>query len=327
MYTKLLTILLAVLLDLVFGDPPNRTHPVALMGAWLSKGRKLVPQNHRFWFGAGWIMAGLLLFSLPWKGQNTAYALRTTHYFPRSAYYVMRIVLSAGLLKPMFAYRNLRRNVAAVGHALATADLPTARHITGWNLVSRDTRELSAEEVAGAAIESLAENLTDSLTAPLLAYSSGGLPAAWAYRFVNTADAMWGYRTAEFEQLGKFAARLDDVLNWFPARLTAWLIVFAAGLSGENARCAARVMLDQHRRTPSPNAGWTMSAMAGALGVTLSKRGTYQLVGGPREPGVADINRALRLADICVGLTVVIIWVGLVSLAYTFNKRTSFYHE
>ncbi len=169
------------------------------------------------------------------------------------------------------------------------------------------TSHLTEAEVAGATIESLAENLTDSLTAPLLAYVIGGLPAAWAYRLINTADAMWGYRTPELEWLGKFPARLDDALNWLPARLTGWLLVIAARLSGEDATGAAQTMLAQHSHTPSLNAGWTMSAMAGALGITLSKQDTYQLTGGQAQPKAATITRALRISDICVGLIILVL--------------------
>lgn len=299
-----ITILLALVIDLILGDPPNRFHPVVLMGNWLTKGRQLAPGRNRFWFGAGWTTAGITLFAWPWWKLGA-----------------MPILAVAILLKPVFAYRNLRRTIEQVGQALALGDLPTARHLAGWHLVSRNTGELTAEEVGGAAIESLAENLTDSLTAPLAAYAIGGLPAAWAYRFVNTADAMWGYRTAEFEQLGKFAARLDDMLNWLPARLTAWLLVAAAWLAGENAAQAKQVMLSQHRRTHSPNAGWTMSAMAGALGVTLSKREVYQLAGGEAEVAVATIRRALRMADICVGLLVLLlVTVSTVKILFV-NRR------
>ena len=215
-------------------------------------------------------------------------------------------------LKSIFAYRNLRRSVLAVGEALAEDDLVEARRLTSWHLVSRDTGQLSAEEVAGAAIESLAENLTDSVTAPLLAYSVGGLPAAWAYRLINTTDAMWGYRTPEFEQLGKFPAKLDDALNWLPARLTGWALVGATGLTGPNGPRAAQVMLNQHGRTASPNAGWTMSAMAGALGVTLTKRDVYTLAGGSNRLDVAAVRRAVRLADTCVGIVVAGLGIGLV---------------
>lgn len=291
--TRSLVILLALLLDLALGDPPNRLHPLLLMGRWLNRGRKLAPAGSRFWFGAGWTLAGMALFALPFcKAKD-----RPKKIFP--------VVLQSLLLKPVFAYRNLRRAVLAVEQALAAGNLPEARRLLGWHLVSRDTGQLSPAEVAGAAIESLAENLTDSLTAPLLAYAAGGLPAAWAYRFVNTADAMWGYRTPEFEQLGKFPARLDDGLNWLPARLTGWLLVAAARLCREDARGAAQTMLAQHHHTASLNAGWTMAAMAGALGVCLSKRGVYRLEGGPAEPDAAGIRRALRLADAAAGLVAV----------------------
>jgi adenosylcobinamide-phosphate synthase len=107
--------------------------------------------------------------------------------------------------------------------------------------------------------------------------------------------------------LGKFPARLDDGLNWLPARLTGWLLVAAAWLAGEDGRNAARTMLAQHGRTASLNAGWTMSAIAGALRVTLSKREVYELAGGPAAADAASIRRALRVADICVGLNVMLL--------------------
>jgi adenosylcobinamide-phosphate synthase len=377
---RAITILLALALDLALGDPPNRFHPVVLMGHWLNWGRRLAPQRQRFWFGAGWISAGLALFTLPWLKLRPKRAmsneqlvmnneqltnpapqpsnfpilrLRSGQVLPssilplfhpaplpscqpfgfaqdrssppptfqpstppaslRSSLPILRLRSGQAfqpsnlptllLLKSVFAYRNLRRSVNEVAQALAEENLPEARRRLSWHLVSRDTSDLTAEEVAGAAIESLAENLTDSLAAPLLAYAGGGLAAAWGYRFVNTADAMWGYRTTEFEALGKFAARLDDALNWLPARLTGWLLVAAAALSGEDGGQAARVMLKQHARTASPNAGWTMSAMAGALNVTLTKRGVYELSGGREPIRVATLKRAIRLADCCVGLT------------------------
>jgi adenosylcobinamide-phosphate synthase len=295
MIRRLITLLLALLLDLVFGDPPNQFHPVVLMGAWLNGGRRLAPPRQRFWFGTGWVTAGLALFALPWQPLESAK--------PSSLGYFV----SAFLLKSVFAYRNLRRNVAEVGQALTAGNLPLARWLVGWHLVSRNTEQLTETEVAGAAIESLAENLNDSLVAPLLAYILGGLPAAWAYRFANTADAMWGYRNEAFEQLGKYPARLDDLLNWLPARLTGWLFVAAAWLAGESAGQARRVMLSQHRRTPSPNAGWPMSAMAGALGITLTKRGVYSLEGGQGRVGGSAIRRALRLADLAAMLSVILV--------------------
>lgn len=288
-------ILLAVGLDLGWGDPPNRLHPLMLMGRWLSWGRSLAPARRRFRFGVLWVLVGVALFSLPWVWLKKHRGIG-----------FLSFLLQPLLLKPLFAYRNLRRAVLSVAAALDAGDLAEGRRLLSWHLVSRDTSGLSPEEVAGAAIESLAENLTDSLIAPLLAFAGGGLPASWAYRFVNTADAMWGYRTDEFEQLGKFPARLDDAVNWLPARLMGWLLVMAAGFVDEEPRRAAQVMLAQHGRTASPNAGWTMTAMAGALGITLTKRQVYELAGGPHQPDVMAIRRALRLADVAAGLAVIV---------------------
>lgn len=303
---RALIILLAFIIDFVLGDPPNRFHPLLLMGHWLNWGKRLSPQRYRFWFGAGWTLAGLLLFTLPWRAMEGRRRAKRAEGGRRKFFHPSAFSLQPFLLKAVFAYRNLRLAVMSVAEALARPNLAEARQLLGWHLVSRDTNDLSEAEVAGAAIESLAENLTDSLTAPLLAYAMGGLPAAWGYRFINTADAMWGYRTPEFEQLGKFPARLDDFVNWLPARLTGWLLIVAAWLVGADAGGAARTMLAQHQRTPSPNAGWTMSAVAGALGVTLNKRGVYELAGGQGRPDVAAIQRAVRLADVGVGISLIL---------------------
>ena len=309
--SRVFFILVAFILDLAWGDPPNRLHPLLLIGRWLGWGRDLAPARQRFWFGTAWTMAGLALFSLPWlRLDSRAGETRLLPLLPGWAWQPL-------LLKPLFAYRNLRQAVQSVAGALAGHNLAEARRLLSWHLVSRDTSELTGAEVAGATIESLAENLSDSLVAPLLAYSVGGLPAAWAYRFANTADAMWGYRTPEFEQLGKFPARLDDVLNWLPARLTGWLLVAAARLTGAGSRRAVRVMLDQHGRTASPNAGWPMSAMAGGLGVTLTKRGVYELAGGPGPLDVPAIQRALRLADVAAGIGLALILLS----ALLFSRR------
>lgn len=304
-------LLLALALDLIWGDPPNRLHPVMLMGRWLTWGRRLAPDRYRFRFGTGWTLAGTVLFALPWvilnkktmsKPETATSQFTIAHSSRLPLRLASHLLIPALCLKTVFAYRNLRRAVSQVAQVLAADNLSEARRLVSWHLVSRDTGQLTGPEVAGAAIESLAENLTDSVTAPLLAYALGGLPAAWTYRFINTADAMWGYRTPEFEQLGKFPARFDDLLNWLPARLTGWLLVLAAYLAGEDAHQAARTMLDQHQRTPSLNAGWTMSAMAGALGVTLSKRGVYRLNGGRQAADGNTIRRALKIADICISL-------------------------
>ncbi len=152
-------------------------------------------------------------------------------------------------------------------------------------IVSRDTTELTAVEVRSGAIESLAENLSDSVVAPLLWYVVGGLPAAALYRYANTADACWGYRTPRWAHAGRVAARADDALNLAPARLTALL------LAGRHPR-----LREEARRTSSPNAGWPMAALALRLDVRLAKRGHHELNAAGADPGEREVAEAVRIA-------------------------------
>src|SRR6267142_1113941 len=173
--------------------------------------------------------------------------------------------------------RDRCRPSLAVPRPLAAGDLDAARAAVGLHLVSRPTATLGPDEVASATIESLAENLTDAVIAPVCFYLLFGLAGAAAYRAVNTADAMLGYRDGALEWFGKLAARLDDVLNFVPARLAALGLLAGAAAAGEDARGALRMLGRDGALTASPNAGRTMAAMAGALGLTLAKRGAYRL--------------------------------------------------
>jgi adenosylcobinamide-phosphate synthase len=212
-------------------------------------------------------------------------------------------VLIGLLLKPVFAFRGLLKAAGEVYLALKTGSLDEARRLVSWHLVSRNTRDLSNRQVASATIESLAENLTDSFLAPLFFFVLGGLPLAWFYRFINTADTMVAYHTPELEFFGKPSARLDDLLNWIPARLAAWMIVISAALCRYNLKKAYKVMMVDHNLTESPNAGWTMAAAAGALDVTLEKKGYYCLNAGNGLPQIMDIQRAVKLAAVALALS------------------------
>lgn len=290
--------LLALVLDLVLGDPPNRWHPVAWQGCLLAWAGRWAParEQARFLYGAGAVLIGAGLSALA-----AEVITRLARRLPSWA----GLLVESAALKLGMAVRGLDRAAAQVEMALRCGDLPAARHWLGWHLVSRPTTDLSAEEVAAAAIESVAENLTDGWMAPLCMWRIGGLPALWAYRFVQTADSMWGYHDSIHEWLGKPAARLDDALNWLPARLAAGLIAVAAALHGHNARRAWRVRSAEARKTASPNAGQTMATMAGALGVTLSKRGHYMLRGGDAPITPDMLRRARRIvltASLLAGL-------------------------
>ncbi len=294
--SSVLIVSLAVMLDLAFGEPPSRLHPVVWIGNLLkflrAKWRSNSPRG-QFLEGAGcWILGAVLVMAVAGLLSSAVQKLPIwLEWF--------EVPLSAVLLKPLFSIRSLFVAVRAVQLPLEGLDLPLdlleARKILSWHLVSRQTHELSTSEVAGAAIESLFENLSDSIIAPILCFAIGGLPLAALYRFANTADAMWGYRTPPLEYPGKWAAHADDLLNLIPARVTGCCIALVScTLEGW------QVMLRDGLKTASPNAGIPMSAGAGALGIRLEKRGVYALNESARAPQASDLAPALKLARIAL---------------------------
>lgn len=292
-------IALAVVLDLACGDPPNRVHPVAWIGSGLVAARRRLPKRGR----ALPLIAGALLMGV---GVAVAVALgRGIEWglglLPR----FIALPMEAILLKSLFSVRGLIVAAKAVAAALARGDLPEARALVSWHLVGRPTGDLSGPLVAAAAIESVAENASDSAVAPLFYYGLGGLAGVLAYRMINTADSVLGHRDPEREWLGKVPARLDDLANLIPARLAALAMAAAAPLAGGNALRSLRIWWRDGSQTASPNAGQPMSAAAGALGVELEKVGAYRLGAGFPQPEARDIGRAIRLFGWSFGLALI----------------------
>jgi adenosylcobinamide-phosphate synthase len=274
----------ALLADTLLGEPPAAVHPTVWLGHFITAGRRHLAGGA----GGAAVTLGAALVA------GGAAAMLDAVIGNRS--------IARGLaLKPALALRALLDAGMVVEQALAANDLPKARRLLAEHLVSRDTTSLCRADVAGAAISSLAENLNDSVVAPLLAFRLGGLAGAYAYRAINTADAMLGYRTPELEWFGKTAAHADDVLSWIPARLSALLIAVAA------PRAALRAVRNDAHRTPSPNGGYPMAAMAGALGVALRKPGVYTLNPAGRDPTAADIGRARHIVAGAAALAVALI--------------------
>ena len=281
-------LLLAVALDLLLGDPPSRFHPVAWIGQLIALGRRWaahVPGEALVLFGAFLIVVVTITAAM---GALAAQAAAGWLPWP------LGLLARAWLLKCSFSLRDLMRAVWKVRDGLEAGDLAGARAAASRDLVSRSVDGLDEGATASAAVESLAENLTDSWVAPLCFYLVGGAPGAWAYRAVNTADAMIGYREGMLERLGGASARLDDLLNLVPARLAALAVVAGARIAGESGSRAWAVWRRDGASTSSPNAGQTMAGMAGALGVTLEKRGHYRLGDGP-SPDVSAVDRAVRV--------------------------------
>lgn len=306
-YPDLWVLALAVLLDLAVGELPARFHPTVWIGKTVAVAEHVAPKSR--WGG---LMAGALIAVLVPGLWATA-----TYFAVQSlqAIHVMVYILVASVfLKTTFAVRMLQQVAARVRALLLLGDMARVR-ANMPALVSRDPTSLSPQQATAAAVESVAENTTDSFIGPWLAFALFGLPGAVAYRAINTLDSMIGYH-GKYEFLGKVSARLDDLVNLVPARLAALLLVVSSALlPGQKARSAWRIMWRDHARTASPNAGWTMSGMAGALGVELEKVGHYRL-GDPTRPlEPRDITRAVQTMYLVAGLGLVLAF-GVVVLRY-----------
>jgi adenosylcobinamide-phosphate synthase len=306
-------VVLALAADRLFGEPPARLHPVVWIGWYLGwMGPRVAPDAGAMQRGVdlGSLAKGLLAWMF--GAAVVVVVMLGLQALLAAAPSWLAIVGTGLLLKPLLAWRMLREEVgsveSALSHSLASGRERLAR------LVSRDVSGLTAPEVRESAVETLAENLNDSVVAPLFWFALAGLPGAALYRFANTADAMWGYRDLRqgryWEWAGKAAARADDLLSWLPARLTALALAIAAG----GLSCTA--LRHEAARTPSPNAGWPMAAMALALDVRLGKPGVYLLHPHARSPAAEDMARACRLAARALGLLATGLVLALLGAAH-----------
>lgn len=296
---RILVLILALALDRFVGEYPNRWHPVVWMGTVIRAAEVRAPEiptpasvrsmYGQFVYGLGMAIVIPSLFAVFGWGVSVV---------P-----VLDVIGGALLLKGCFAIRALGRAGAVVAGAVDADDLAGAREGLR-SLCSRDPATLAFPELIAGATESLAENASDSIVAPLLWYALLGLPGIAYYRAANTMDSMIGYR-GRYEWLGKAAARQDDLLNLVPARLTALLLLAGGRLVGADMRGGWRVMRRDASNTESPNAGWPMAAMAGLLGVRLEKPGHYRL--GDPGGGLdgATVRRCWRIVK--AGL-----WLGAV---------------
>ena len=305
-----LLLALALAWDATLGEVPGRVHPVVWLGAlvtWLRKRLHRTDVDPVGQLIAGLVLVvislGLALGALTLARAGAAslagpWGQRAVELYVLQASFAARALLEAG--------ERMRVALAAGGAAAGRAEL--------MHLCSRSPEGLDASALSGAALESLAENASDSVTAPLFWFARGGLEALVAYRVLNTLDAMVGYR-GRYEHFGKVAARLDDLLNLVPARLTAGLLLIAGALQGRDWRRGVRVLRADGRRTASPNAGWPMAAAAGVLGVRLVKAESYVLGAGLPAPAPRDLRRGLSLVRLTMALTAALALAMVLTLA------------
>jgi adenosylcobinamide-phosphate synthase len=302
--------LFAVLIDTVVGDPRSKWHPVVLIGNLIAALESVLRKpgasvQRQYWAGA--ILVCLVLGMVYSVARDLMHGLEQLH--PLAGVAGGAILLSFAITP-----RSLAEAGREIRGYLAAGDLAAARAKVGW-IVGRDTDCLDEAGVTRATVETVAENIVDGIVSPLFYAAIGGVPLALLYRAVNTLDSMVGYKNERYLHFGMVAARVDDVFNYIPARLTGLLLVIAAALLGYDAKAAIKAIWRDAARHPSPNSGIPEAAVAGALGIRLGGLNYYggvascrAYMGEPRNPLAAQhIQQTIYLMVLVTGLTVVVV--------------------
>ncbi|MBI2127947.1 MAG: cobalamin biosynthesis protein [Nitrosarchaeum sp.] len=275
---SILVVFFALVLDFAVGDPRNKFHPTAWIGSLIAK---LAPHTKHssenleklggifiILISSG-IVVSLLIFL------NIGIKLITIDYM----YIIISIIVGGILLKTTIAIKGMERHALAVVTALEQNNISSARDNLSM-IVKRNTKNLDKNHVFSGVLESISENTVDGITGPLFYFAIFGLPGAFVYRVINTADSMIGYKTDIFKNVGWFGANCDKILNYIPSRLTGFIMILSAMILGNNWRKSYEIMIRDGRKTKSPNAGYPMAAIAGALGAKFEKIDHYSLGDG-----------------------------------------------
>jgi adenosylcobinamide-phosphate synthase len=318
----ILAVIFAIVIDLVLGDPRNKYHPTVWVGTLFGK---LVPfvksANVKLEKLGGAILvvsvitliAGLIfIFDSEIKNLNNLDLIGTSKIL-----IFIASVLSIGfLLKTTIAIKEMEEHATKIMHAISQNNLEDARKKLSL-IVKRNTKNLDRQHIISATIESISENTVDGITGPLFYFTIFGLVGSFVYRTVNTIDSMVGYRTDLFRNLGWFGANCDKVLNFVPSRLTSLIMILACMIVGENWRHSLEIMRRDGPRTESPNAGYPMATMAGALGVRFEKIGNYILGDGSSEITEKHFKTAIFIMKLTTILFVVLFTIPIiVTLSY-----------
>ncbi|MDD1700153.1 MAG: adenosylcobinamide-phosphate synthase CbiB [Methanoregula sp.] len=276
----------ALVVDRLLGDPQSSLHPVAVLGRFIGFWGKPEVYSLKIqqFLGVIFWLVTVVLFAIPF------------YYFTLLSPWYLYLIIAPFLLKICFAWRSLEEHTMNVGTALKHG-VENGRAQAGM-MVSRDTAHLEGEHILSAGYESMTENLTDSIISPLFYYSLSGLAGAAVYRAVNTMDAMLGYRDQRI-RLGWCSARMDDIFNFIPARITVFLLLVYFSILGRFSESARVMRRDGHKR-PGYNGGIVMAAMAGGIGIRFEKPGVYTIGDGERslDEAGSDIIRACRFVTI-----------------------------
>ena len=313
-----LALILSLAIDIIFGELPTRIHPVVIVGSFIDFFKKA------FINVKGRISGLLVVLCVCAVSAIVLYVI----YSICSVNGILLFIVFTILLSSSFSVNMLLQTAVDVKDALDES-IDKARHLVSY-LVSRDTEELTESFIVSATIESLTENITDSYIAPVLYYFVFGAIIIYhpfdnclyylllipiLYRIFNTMDAMLGYQTDELADIGFFPAKIDDVLNYIPSRISGMFVVVSAYLLRLDGKNAYRIMRRDARKCPSPNSGYTMATTAGALNIQLIKKDTYILGDDNKDITADDISKAVKLTKMTIILFTIII-ILLFTLLY-----------
>jgi adenosylcobinamide-phosphate synthase len=268
----------AILIDLIFGDPKSRYHPTAWIGMLIAKFTPIAKNQNPIYEKIGGVLIILIISSivaLLLLSLDVVISLISTDYVSM----ITSVIIGALLLKTTIAIRGMEKHAISVLESLENNDLDMARNYLSM-IVKRNTTNLDKNHVISGVLESISENTVDGITSPMFYYAFFGLPGAFIYRIINTADSMIGYKNDIFKNIGWFTATCDTILNYIPSRLTGLLMIFSAAILQNNWRHSYKVMIRDGKKTESPNAGYPMAALAGALETKFEKINHYNLGDG-----------------------------------------------
>lgn len=309
MINHLLAATLAFFIDRLVGDPPHLPHPVRWIGSLIHFLEQRLNKGGKRREKGGFMLITVLIIT---GGASFAVVAACYHLHPAAG-----IVAEAAIIASAIACRSLKEAGMSVYRPLKEGDLPEARVQLSY-IVGRDTAHLEEGEITRGAIETVAENTSDGVTAPLFWALIGGAPGAIVYRAINTCDSMVGYKNDRYEKFGWSSARLDDLVNWLPARLTSALMVLSFPESDYPKKHVWHIVRRDAKKHPSPNSGWCEAAVAGLLGIELGGINSYQgrvshrtEMGDPLKPKTArDILLANQIMERTSLLFLLTMWIG-----------------
>jgi adenosylcobinamide-phosphate synthase len=297
----------AIILDLIFGDPKNRYHPTAWIGNFIGSittCMKNGSQNLEKFGGIFIVLIPVSISCIVLFGLEFSIDLINAEFWS----VVISIIFGIILFKMTIAIRGMELHALAVLDSIQKNDLAQARKNLSM-IVKRNTKNLDKNHILSGTLESLSENIVDGITGPMFYFALFGLPGAFAYRIVNTVDSMVGYKTYMFKNLGWFGANCDNILNYIPSRLTGLTMVLGAMLLGHDWKNCYAIFKRDGKKTDSPNAGYPMAALAGALGTTFEKIEHYSLGSGNQEITSKKVTDAIALMKVTS-----LLFFGIVSI-------------